>query len=111
MSDQELVERIERVRFTPSRLREGYDMGDVDTLLDHLVQAVRAGEPLGPIVDLVRLRTTKLREGYDQAEVDDFLATLSGAPAGTATDAVAAAPGGPAVVQEQKGLLARLLGR
>ena len=85
VSDDELMARIESVRFTPVQVRAGYDMGDVDGLLDHLQAAVRAAEPLRPIVDLVRLRTTKLRQGYDIEEVDAFLESIAGPATPTAT--------------------------
>ena len=106
MSDDELMARIENVRFTPVRREAGYDMGDVDGLLDHLQAAVRAAEPLRPIVDLVKLRTTKLREGYDIEEVDAFLESI----AGPVTSPAAMPATGP-VIQEQRGFFARLFGR
>jgi DivIVA domain-containing protein len=110
MSDEELMARIENVRFTPVRREAGYDMGDVDGLLDHLQAAVRVGEPLRPIVDLVKLRTTKLREGYAVEEVDAFLEVLAG-PADAGTTSVPPVTAADPVVQEQRGFLARLFGR
>ena len=113
MSDEELVARIQNVRFTPVRRESGYDMGDVDGLLDHLQAAAVVDEPLRPIIDLVRLRTTKLREGYDIDEVDEFLEAIGGPAASAATPApsptTAAATG--SVIQEQRGFFARLFGR
>jgi DivIVA domain-containing protein len=106
MSDEELIARIDSVRFTPVRRQAGYDMGDVDTVLDYLQAAVRAGEPLQPIVAIARLRTTKLREGYDIDEVDAFLESVAGPP-----DAGATASPVPAAIQEQRGFFARLFGR
>lgn len=72
----DLVESIATVRFTPVRIRDGYDMSDVDELLDRLVAALGRGEPVGPVIDDARLGRVRLREGYDIAEVDAFLAGL-----------------------------------
>ncbi|MGY2875113.1 DivIVA domain-containing protein [Marmoricola sp. URHA0025 HA25] len=72
----DLVEEITTARFTPVRIREGYDMGDVDDLLDELVAALGRGEPVGPLIDRVQLGHVRLREGYDSGEVDEFLARL-----------------------------------
>ena len=78
MSDSygDLVEEITTARFTPVRIREGYDMGSVDDLLDQVVAALGRGERVGPILDGARLAHVRLREGYDIAEVDEFLARL-----------------------------------
>lgn len=35
--DHDLAQRVTRVRFTPVRLRRGYDMGEVDHYLDRLL--------------------------------------------------------------------------
>jgi hypothetical protein len=110
MSDEELIARIENVRFTPVRIEVGYDMGDVDGLLGHLQAAARAGEPLRPIIDLVKLRTTKLREGYTIVEVDSFLESLAG-PADAGSAGVPSGYVAGSVVQEQRGLLSRLFRR
>jgi DivIVA domain-containing protein len=73
----DLVEEITQVRFTPVRVtREGYDMGDVDDLLDGVVAALGRGEPVGPVLDSARLGRVRLREGYDIGEVDAFVARL-----------------------------------
>jgi DivIVA domain-containing protein len=75
----DLVEEITQARFTPVRVtREGYDMGDVDDLLDRVVAALGRGEPVGPVLDGARLGHVRLREGYDIGEVDEFLARLRG---------------------------------
>jgi DivIVA domain-containing protein len=74
------VAALEDVRFTPVRLREGYDLAEVDRLLDHLVAGVLAGEPLGPIVAAARLGRTRLRVGYDVGQVDEFLRQQTGEP-------------------------------
>lgn len=73
----DLVEAITQARFTPVRLRhEGYDMSEVDDLLDRVVAALGRGEPVVPLLDSARLSRVRLREGYDIAEVDRFLARL-----------------------------------
>lgn len=72
----DLVESIATVRFTPVRIRDGYDMSDVDELLDRIVAALGRGEAVGPVIDDARLGHVRLREGYDIAEVDAFLGGL-----------------------------------
>lgn len=75
----DLVEEITQARFRPVRVtREGYDMGQVDDLLDRIVAALGRGEPVGPLLDGARLAHVRLREGYDIDEVDGFLASLRG---------------------------------
>lgn len=69
---QRLVDQIRSARFTPTRVRQGYEMGTVDAMLDRAVAAVSRGEPLGPVLD-VALPTVSWREGYDIAEVRAFL--------------------------------------
>ena len=70
----DLVEQITQARFRPVRVREGYDMSDVDDLLDRVVAALGRGEPVAPLLDGARLGHVRLREGYDIADVDQFLA-------------------------------------
>lgn len=72
-----LVDAITSVRFKPVRIAIGYDMREVDDLLDRLVDAVRAGLPVRPLVAAATLGTTRWREGYDKAEVDAFLAEVA----------------------------------
>jgi DivIVA domain-containing protein len=72
----DLVEEITQARFTPVRVARGYDMGEVDDLLDSVVAALGRGEPVGPVIDAARLAHVRLREGYDIEEVDMFLARL-----------------------------------
>ena len=74
----DLVEEITTVRFTPTRIRDGYDMAQVDDLLDRVVAALGRGEPVDPLIDAAQLAHVRLREGYDSAEVDAFLAGLRG---------------------------------
>jgi DivIVA domain-containing protein len=71
---------VDNVRFTPVRLRTGYDMGDVDAYLDrvkaHLDRLDAAvagtGQAPGPLARAV-FTPVRLREGYDIGEVDAFL--------------------------------------
>jgi len=93
---------VDQVRFTPVRVREGYDMAEIDGFLDHVVEAAERGEPIAPMVDRVTFTRVRFREGYEIGEVDQFLRQLQGAGP-TAVD--------PGVIQEQRGLLSRILGR
>ena len=72
----DLVEEITQVTFTPVRVHEGYDMSQVDDLLDRVVAALGRGEPVGPVLDGARFDHVRWREGYDLAEVDRFLVHL-----------------------------------
>ena len=132
-SVDELIQQIHDVRFTPVRLREGYDMGEVDLFLDDLEQLVRLSRPVDPLIDAARFTPVRLREGYDMADVDRFLDTvqaasaalLRGAPApesGAATPAATPAPAVPtsttsptsssaSVIEERPGLFGKLFGR
>jgi DivIVA domain-containing protein len=92
MSD-DLYARIQSARFTPTRLRQGYDMAAVDSLLDRVCEALADGRPVEPVVAAARFPVVKMREGYDIREVDDFLAGLSGSTVpGPGTPASAATP-------------------
>lgn len=90
---------IERIRFTPVRLREGYDMAEVDALLDEVVDAAERGETIAGVIERAHLKPARLREGYDMAEVDSFLAQL----AHPDTSAIR-----PDLVEEHPGLIERL---
>lgn len=72
----DLVEEITTARFTPVRIREGYDMGSVDDLLDRIVAALGRGESVAGLIHSAHLGHVRLREGYDIGEVDAFLARL-----------------------------------
>ena len=104
---KELVNRIRTARFTPVRLREGYDMAQVDQLLDELEDAVAGGRPVRPVVEAARFAKVRLREGYDMADVDDFLAEMARCGPPYPDSEPVPAP----VVSEKRGLLARVLGR
>jgi len=73
----DLIRELESTRFTPVRLREGYDMGEVDEFLDRLGQAARDGQPFAPLVAGAEFTTVRLREGYDITEVDALLARMA----------------------------------
>jgi DivIVA domain-containing protein len=75
---QGLADEIQKVRFKPTRIRQGYAMGVVDEMLDRAVSAVTRGESLAAVLD-VALPTVSWREGYDMAEVDAFLTRLRAA--------------------------------
>lgn len=59
-------------RFTRVRWREGYDIAEVDALLDR----INAGTATSSDVGTVRFRPVRLQWGYDMGEVDDYLASV-----------------------------------
>ena len=69
----DLVEEITNAQFTPTRIREGYDMGAVDDLLDGLVAALGRGESIADLIESAQLPVVAWREGYSKVEVDAFL--------------------------------------
>jgi DivIVA domain-containing protein len=75
---------VDNVRFSPVRIREGYDMGEVDAhldlvkqTLDALDRAVSGGGALPGALPAPRFTPVRLREGYDMGEVDAFLAEVA----------------------------------
>lgn len=75
---------VDKVRFSPVRLREGYDISEVDDhldlvkqTLDALDRAVLEGAPVPGSLPAPRFRPVRLREGYDMGEVDAFLAEVA----------------------------------
>ncbi|GAA4719717.1 DivIVA domain-containing protein [Nocardioides conyzicola] len=120
---ESLLQEIRNVRFRPVRLREGYDMGEVDQLLDQLTAALGSGQPVDQLVAAARFTPVRLREGYDMGDVDRFLAGIvEAATGGETTPAMYADPPptpavspatypAPSVIEEQRGLLSRLFGR
>ncbi|GAA1934148.1 DivIVA domain-containing protein [Nocardioides hwasunensis] len=66
---------LERPRFTTTKLREGYDTGEVDSLVDLVFLVLAHGEAnLSPSsVENYRFTPTRLRDGYDMGEVDQWL--------------------------------------
>jgi len=71
--NESLLAEIEQSRFRPTRLREGYDMGEVDAFLDDLCTLLRSGEPIAGLIGEVRFTPVRLREGYDMDDVDSLL--------------------------------------
>lgn len=101
MSGRWIEDEIREVRFTPVRIREGYDMGEVDAFLDQVVAVARRDGDVSALVSGARFHRVRWREGYAISEVDAFLDML-------APGARPSAP--PVVAQESRGLLGRLFG-
>ncbi|MGH3353520.1 MAG: DivIVA domain-containing protein [Nocardioides sp.] len=76
MTPQEVADRIRNARFTSVTFHRGYDMNQVDELLEALETAALAGDRLATVVAAYSLRTTRIRPGYAIDEVDAFLATI-----------------------------------
>ncbi|MBV6726345.1 DivIVA domain-containing protein [Nocardioides daeguensis] len=68
---------IRDARFTPVRFVPGYDMGEVDQLLDRLVEALDAGRPVRSTIARAVFTATRFREGYRRADVDALLAEVA----------------------------------
>ena len=114
---------IRNVLFTPVRMREGYDMAEVDFFLDTLATAADRAEPLRPMVDQARFTPVRMREGYDMAEVDEFLERMAAAsevavapepePEPAPAEPVQPPPATPtpSVIERRPGLFARMFGR
>ena len=106
----DLVEAITTARFNPVRVREGYDMAQVDDLLDGIVAALGRGEPVGPLIEDTRLAHVRLREGYDIGEVDRFLERVRRTAPGADVPAQRTPPQ-ESTVPPQRNLLGRFHGR
>lgn len=68
-----LASVIRNARFTAVRMREGYDMAEVDWFLDQLESKVVAGEAVETFVAEAHFTPVRRRQGYDTGEVDRFL--------------------------------------
>ncbi|WP_408897038.1 DivIVA domain-containing protein [Nocardioides sp. R1-1] len=68
---------IRDARFTPVRFALGYDMRQVDDLLDRLVEALDAGRPVRPLVEAATFDDARWREGYRKVDVDALLAEVA----------------------------------
>jgi DivIVA domain-containing protein len=125
-TNDELVHRIESMRFTTVRFREGYDMGEVDRFLERTVEAIRQSQPVLGMVNDVRITPVRLRVGYDMVEVDEFLDLitetadrLTGAGAPAAADPVEPRQESPdrvsspypSVISEEPGLFGKVFRR
>jgi DivIVA domain-containing protein len=68
--------------FTPVRLREGYDIVQVDEFVDRLLATVNGLPVKSPVtvreLRNVSFRPVRVREGYDVDEVDQFLEQAEG---------------------------------
>ncbi len=74
---RQLCDYLARASFASTTgLRSGYLQGEVDAFLAHLVEAVRAGEPLRPLVRKARFTSVRAEEAYETGQVDDFLAAV-----------------------------------
>jgi DivIVA domain-containing protein len=82
------AEDVRARRFTVTRWHRGYDVAEVDVLLERAASALEelaAGAPAGPAhpaltgeeVRSSTFGTTLRRTGYDEAEVDEFLDALA----------------------------------
>lgn len=79
---------VRNVRFRPVRMRQGYDIGEVDEWLDaleqHLGDLHRARDGQGPVPSPLAdpsFTPVRLREGYNMQEVDAFIAQARAAVA------------------------------
>ncbi|SDS90849.1 DivIVA domain-containing protein [Jiangella sp. DSM 45060] len=64
-------------RFPGVRLREGYDLGEVDAFVEH-VRATLATTLTAAEVRAAEFTTVRLRLGYDMRAVDEWLAAVQG---------------------------------
>lgn len=88
---------LERPRFSTTKLREGYDMGEVDDAIDRVFGALAEPVPSMSGADVRTLRFTpvRLREGYDMGEVDEWLDQAASELERTAGGTAATAPATP----------------
>lgn len=89
-----LVILLQDVEFATVRLREGYDIDQVDLALRRLREAAAGGRPLASLVADLKFDSGLLRLGYDIDNVDRFLALLDNAETDS-TDRIPAAPEAP----------------
>lgn len=115
-----LIERIREAEFSTTRGGSNYAMGHVDDFLDGMVVTLQQGRAIEPLIAMVRFATVRLRVGYVTAEVDEFLEAIAAESTGARPPAphsrnedpseVEPAPL-PSVIEEPKGMLAKMLGR
>lgn len=80
--NSDVITFIQDARFEVTRFREGYDMEEVDRLLDEVSSVVGQDDPeeislLSNMISNAKFQVTKFREGYDMVQVDDFLDALT----------------------------------
>ncbi len=78
-----IVTMIENARFRPVRLRQGYDMGEVDNLLANVQSGYASGQGGPHLMHGARFSVVRFREGYDMADVDTFLELIRGVADGS----------------------------
>lgn len=79
MDREGLAEQALQQKFRITRFKAGYDLDQVDELLDEVALALREGAEPGQIVQSLmaaRLRQTRWRDGYRIDDVDGFLDRL-----------------------------------
>lgn len=61
-----------RLAFTRVRLREGYDLAEVDAFMERVHRALESGDGSVTAEDVrnVRFSPVRIRQGYDMGEVD-----------------------------------------
>jgi DivIVA domain-containing protein len=73
-----LIERIEKARFSTTRLSGGYDEEEVDTFLDKVITVLsKGGQPDQAELRSAHFTTTRLRPGYVTQDVDSFLQEIA----------------------------------
>jgi DivIVA domain-containing protein len=82
VTSNDIALRVAEVRFTPVRLREGYDMGEVDAFLDRIVAVANDPAAIAALVSGARFTPVRLREGYHMGQVDAFVRGLVGGDKG-----------------------------
>jgi DivIVA domain-containing protein len=69
-----LIGRIEKARFSTTRLSTGYDEEEVDVFLDKVIAVLsEGGQPDQAELRSAHFTTTRLRPGYVTQDVDSFL--------------------------------------
>ena len=110
-SDRDLALLSERSTFRTSRWGDRYDMGEVDGFLDRLVEAVRSGDDVGPVLAAARFSLVLLRPAYAVEDVHRLLDTVARAAGVASPFPGGSPPATGSVIEERPGLLRRLLGR
>jgi DivIVA domain-containing protein len=80
-----------RTRFSTTRLRPGYDIVEVDQLIDRIERTIAGRAAPDDLVTAEDVRhvlfsTTRLKPGYDEREVDDALSRFEQQLATLSTD-------------------------